>query len=346
MLQAVLIAVPPRKRQATREPARVAVRQRLGRLSDLRVTARTFNRYVRSAARFLEWAQQAGHGGLAADDAALEHQLCEYIEELWQEGEGRSAATDVMSSVCFLLKRPRSFHAGWRLCSTWARLELPCRAPPLTQDLLLAMCGYACSIGRSDIACGMCLGFHCLLRTGELAGVCVEHVNLSPLRTGVLALPLTKSGQRRGAQEIVTVDDSCVGALVAALMARSRSGKLMPGVTSRTLCDFFRESAEQLGISSLNLRPYSIRRGGATHDFLVHGSVQKTILRGRWSDLKVARIYITDGLAVQSQFAVAAAARERCRHYSRIFALHVQSLAATARPSARAAAAVPLLDAC
>ena len=320
----MLIAVPPRGRHATRGPARVAVRQRLGRLSDLRVTARTFNRYVRSASRFLEWAREAGNGGLAASDAALEHQLCEYIEELWQEGEGRSAATDVMSSVCFLLKKPRSFHAGWRLCSTWSRLELPCRAPPLTQDLLLAMCGYACSIGRADLACGLCLGFHCLLRTAELAGVCVEHISLGPRRTGVLALPLTKSGQRRGAQDIVTLDDSCVGALVAGLLCRTQKGSLMPGVTSRTLCDFFKEAAVQLDIVSLNLRPYSLRRGGATHDFLVHGSVQKTILRGRWSDLKVARIYITDGLAVQSQFGLTDAARSRCRHYSRLFSLHVQ----------------------
>ena len=46
-----------------------------------------------------------------------------------------------------------------------------------------------------------------------------------------------------------------------------------------------------------HFRPYSLRRGGATHWFRTTGSLDATTDRGRWGCVKTARIYINTGLA-------------------------------------------------
>ena len=68
---------------------------------------------------------------------------------------------------------------------------------------------------------------------------------------------------------------------------------------------FRREFPSLLRIFKLDTqeyKPYSLRRGGATHHFRVRGSLSLTTLRGRWSAEKTARIYINDGLATLSEF--------------------------------------------
>ena len=61
-----------------------------------------------------------------------------------------------------------------------------------------------------------------------------------------------------------------------------------------------------MGLAGLCLKPYSFRRGGATHDMCARGDLPRTIHRGRWSDARTARIYINDGLALLAQQALSA----------------------------------------
>ena len=52
-----------------------------------------------------------------------------------------------------------------------------------------------------------------------------------------------------------------------------------------------------LGLNKFGFKPYSLLRGGATHHYRTFADVNATSVRGRWSNLRTARIYITDGLA-------------------------------------------------
>jgi hypothetical protein len=52
-----------------------------------------------------------------------------------------------------------------------------------------------------------------------------------------------------------------------------------------------------MGLAAFNFRPYSFRRGGASHDYGTHFDISRTVWRGRWSDSRTARIYVPDGLA-------------------------------------------------
>ena len=64
---------------------------------------------------------------------------------------------------------------------------------------------------------------------------------------------------------------------------------------------FLPKGVEFFAVHDLDFRPYSLHRGGATHDCLLHANLPKPILRVRWSDLRSGRIYINDGLSMQAQ---------------------------------------------
>ena len=80
------------------------------------------------------------------------------------------------------------------------------------------------------MACAVAVGFHCLLRSGEAFDIQSRDVCLDPTAThGVLYLGLTKSGQRRGAAEAVTIDCCLVARLLAVWQMNTLPGdKLVP----------------------------------------------------------------------------------------------------------------------
>ena len=50
--------------------------------------------------------------------------------------------------------------------------------------------------------------------------------------------------------------------------------------------------------------PYSFRRGGATHWFSKHGSLDRIIVMGRWQAQRTARVYLNEGLSVLAEMAI------------------------------------------
>ena len=110
--------------------------------------------------------------------------------------------------------------------------------------------------------------------------------------SGEVALPWTGSGARHGAQEIVTTDDPMVNGLLLYLRNRVELEDLVYPACSTGLRAFFPKAVDLFSVHDLD---------GATHDYLLHANLPKTILRGRWSDLRSARIYINDGLSIPAQ---------------------------------------------
>ena len=163
--------------------------------------------------------------------------------------------------------------------------------------MILGLAGYALSLGRIDITALLLLGFHCLLRTAELLGVAWSHVALGSNFTGALALPWTKVGQQRGAQEAITIDQPMVGYWLhqAALIVGPTAPVLQ--TSSHEFRSFLAKGLTTLGLDGLGFKPYSLRRGGASYEFLANHDVPRIVLRGRWSDIRTARIYVTDAAA-------------------------------------------------
>ena len=81
----------------------------------------------------------------------------------------------------------------------------------------------------------------------------------------------------------------------------------------------FRTILQELGIEGLNFRPYSLRRGGATFEMQSHGLMERTLIRGRWKNSNVARLYICDGLAMLPRLTMTMEAKAAIARFSAVF---------------------------
>ena len=163
--------------------------------------------------------------------------------------------------------------------------------------MVSAMAGLFVSVGETVAAGVLLAAFHLCLRTGEFLSLHGAQVLLRRDYTGVVSLPWTKTSQQKGAREELSIDDRYVGYWLAVALQRS-SGELLTSTGPAHFRRLFAFGLQELRLQHLNLRPYSVRRGGATHDWLHHRDPQRTQLRGRWSDLRTMRIYLQDGAAI------------------------------------------------
>ncbi|CAK0886883.1 unnamed protein product, partial [Prorocentrum cordatum] len=275
-------------------PSRLRDGAGLGKLRGARTKASTLARYRGAAQRFVDY--------LAANNLPLpftwdDIDIClqDYLEHLWAEGATKGEANDTLSGVQHLLKTRRRYPGAWQLLTVWGRLEIPQRAPPMPAQVCTARAGWALSRGEVAFAAVLLVAFHLCLRTGEALGLSGGVISLKPCGRGAVSLPWAKTSCQKGAREQVALDDPLVGAVVH--MQLQRDSRLWPG-TTRAFHDLFRTGLQQIGCRHLALSPYSLRRGGATHEFLLSGDLSKVMLRGRWSSARTAKIYIQDGAAI------------------------------------------------
>ena len=252
----------------------------------------------------------------AADFDIMEQQLVQYLEQLWYEGESKGYAADALSGVQHFLNSRRRFAGAWQLLTTWSRLEIPCRAPPFTLPIVLALAGIAWSERLYDIAALLLTGFHCCLRTGEILNLRYTDISLDVTGRGAISLPWTKIGQQRGVREVVTIDEGLVGLALILGRADRDPTSLYLACSPAVFRSFLQQSLQKLHLGSCNFQAYSLRRGGATHHYLQHQNVQTTMIRGRWSDVRTARLYLTDGQAALTSLHLATEAARAIAYHS------------------------------
>ena len=230
----------------------------------------------------------------------VDHFVCVWIKKMWRSGEPLLTIGDGLCALQYFEPTTRrQLHHAWKLFTVWRRIEVPSRAPPLTRQLMRGMAAYEMEHGRLEMTVMLLLGFTCLLRTGELLNLTIHDFSLGK-DSGVCALKQTKSGRRDNVNEVVAFDDmitlESVRELIKFRQISSTGIKLWSGTPAffrqqfRLLCDTFDLSAHEF-------RPYSLRRGGATHLFQSTNSMEAALTKGRWQSSRVARIYISDGLS-------------------------------------------------
>ena len=131
----------------------------------------------------------------------LDEELSEYVEELWAAGDGLSQAESTLAAMHHFAPQLHGRIPGaWKKLKTWRRHELPRRAPPIPPAVVRGIAGLAWVQGRLDVALGVLIGFHCMLRGGEVMGLrfrdCMHFSD-----TVVLDFGFTKTGLRKGARE-------------------------------------------------------------------------------------------------------------------------------------------------
>ena len=289
---------------ACSKESRKKIRKTLGTLKQLTVQEKTRTRYKSSLSTFFAYLKEE-HITLPTRRDEMDQLVSDYLEYLWAEGEGRATASTFMAALQD--HQPKLRHnlpGSWRLMKTWSVHEVPARAPPMTESVLRAMVGWSVLQGYATFGLSLLVGFYGLLRTGELLSLQSWQIHMSsPQQPAVINLGLTKSGKRQGAAESITLTEKHV---LQHLWAWKRR---VPEHTFLTLKphawrNLFTECLRKLKLDKWDFRPYSLRRGGATHLFVKGGSLDKVLLLGRWTALKTAKTYINSGLAMLTDIQV------------------------------------------
>jgi site-specific recombinase XerC len=118
--------------------------------------------------------------------------------------------------------------------------------------------------------------------------------------------------------------DACQEPVLVALLA-AYCVELQPGdLLMRTSVAEFRRRFKLLiaglGLSELHSQPYSIRRGAATSLFRASNTLDAVALRGRWRNVRTARIYINTALQDMADIQVQLASKGRMQAAAAVLA--------------------------
>ena len=257
---------------------RKKVRNKLGSLKGLTVQPRTRQLYTECLNRFFDW--MAGEGLVLP--RLVDALVSDYLEHLWASGEGRSVANNTLAALqdrdpSLKKKLPGS----WRLLKAWATVEIPNRAPPMTLQILDALCGWSIFKGCPAFGLSLRIAFFGLLRTGELLSLRAKDIfTPGPKGPAVLSLGLTRGGARQGAAESVTLHERSILPDLWKWKQVSSPSQFLT-LKPHAWRALFTKATESLKLNDLHFRPYSLRRGGATFWFNQHGSFDKLFVQGR-----------------------------------------------------------------
>ena len=212
---------------------------------------------------------------------------------------------------------------AWKLHSAWGKLELPIRALPMSLLMLQAMCGLLWAWHFEDMVLVLLLGYHALLRTGEMLSVQAGQITFGANGTALLSLPETKGTSRKGAIESVSICDAELFQLLKVHLKTLRPGDYLLRRTPAQFRAAFGSAAQYFKFD-VNVKPYSIRRGGTTHFFQITGSLDATVDRGRWGNVRTARIYIVTALTEVALFSDQQLQTQR--QWQRYLANHIRQL--------------------
>jgi len=278
---------------------RITRRAALGPLRNLLISTRTANRYDAALTRFRQWLTANRLDPLTFAD--LDECLCDFVEELWLEGEPKGYAADALSGLQHQSPRLKGeLRAAWRLYGAWCKVEVPTRAAPMSARVVRGLAGVCFAKGDFVFGVLVLVAFHGLLRTGELLQLRAADFRYSPDGTTiVLFLGYTKSGTRRGETEEVILDDPALCRLCKKYVPTSAGTLLPSGPEFRQV---FAERLRTLGVGSHGYKPYSLRRGGATHQYEQVRNLHVLCTRGRWASQSTARLYVSEAAAELTRF--------------------------------------------
>ena len=114
---------------------------------------------------------------------------------------------------------------------------------------------------------GILIGFDCLLRAGELLQLRGADIMMNDQLTfATINLPDTKGGKCTGITDSVSVTEAALIRLLARFMTKQPGDSIIERVP-RAFRRCLRQLVDGLSLNNLLLKPYSMRRGGATSLF-------------------------------------------------------------------------------
>ena len=273
-------------------------RQKIGRLSDQKISPTTKQRYEQSL-KDLAAFQNVTVDALLQDQN-LEDILSNFIEQLWEDGETKTFGSYAIAAVQHFRPQLKGrLTQAWKLMALWNKLEQPRRATPLDPSLLLAFAGVFCKWQWLDLAALIIVGFCGLLRTGEMFAIKRCHVVLSRRDTqpSLVFLYDTKTTKRNLLNaEKVLITEKCAQSCLRFLCRNKGPQDPLVAVSPAKFRSLWKEIVAHLGLGDFHYLPYSLRRGGATSAYREGLSFDQLLVRGRWQNVSTARQYVDQAL--------------------------------------------------
>ena len=285
-----------KRRPRTTREQRATRRLRVGPLAALLLKDRTRKLYDLSLSVFGMWLE-TWELAWPSNEADLDDLVVKFIQTAWQEGETKALCDNLVSSFKdYNLSKCLPFSR--RYLATWKANEITTRCLPVSFDIVKAMVGLCLHWKWLDMAVSIYLSYKALLRMCEL--VCITYgdfVIAENHQSFILALYEGKTVTLHGKIENVKVSDPSLAALLSLLQnQRAKGDRVFPGQAPS-----FRRHLDSL-VQALQLEnelitPHSMRRGGATDHFRLHGNLHATTVMGSWQSVKTCRLYIDQAIA-------------------------------------------------
>jgi hypothetical protein len=245
----------------------------------------------------------------------LDQLVAQFVEELWQDGEPKSAASYTVAAVQhFMPEMKNNLRCAWRLVRAWGKLEMPERATPFEPFMLWAFSSYFLQKQHLELALLLPVAFAALLRTGEFFLLRKGDVVFGPDSSeAILSLKDTKGVQRRAGpqEERIVLRDRLAIHCLHQLCDHKLPGDKVLGMSSTKFRDLWLQAVKHFGLENFHYPPYAIRRGGATWYFRQTNSMDAVMVLGRWAQARTARIYIEDAMATLRRLALPKATLEQ-----------------------------------
>ena len=201
---------------------------------------------------------------------------------------------------------------------------MPVRAHPLSSEMIFALAGICWDRGYLELCCLLPLAYTSLLRTAELFSLRRDHVSFA---AGKASLSLAgKSCARTGQPEEAVCDDGVALKLLLLLCASKAGPELLLNMTEYRFRRLWKEIIEELELCAKAYQPYGLRRGGACEDFSRYGDGGRLMIRGRWSNMRTARIYAQEALRVRQLSEVSDASKAKIAYWGDRFKIRFTSL--------------------
>eukprot|EP00971_Amphidinium_carterae_P163532 3242595-Amphidinium_carterae.1 len=243
--------------------------------------------------------------------------LSAYIQFLHTSGRPTQWGIDTLAGVQFAVPALQGhLREVWSLQRQWCRITPMQTRTPLPWDVLLAMCAVCVVWNWRQTAVALLLGFHLLLRPGELTSILRDHLLLpsdvgGSWNSGSLALPRTKTSNRGSKLQSVIIEDAVLLALVDDVFGPSPQKSLLCPGGLPLLSQRFMALKRALCLEASPFSVASLRGGGAVHYMRTVGNVSWLQYRGRWESPKSMGHYLQAGAALLAMARVPDSARSR-----------------------------------
>jgi hypothetical protein len=261
-------------------------------------SSKSYNKSLRS---FLSHSRLSFQQLLSLPAPNLDRLLSLYIQHSYNTASPFTYASHALHAIIF--HRPdvkASMFISRQCIKGWERVKTTLSYPPITWEVTVSIACNMAQRGLHGPAVACLLAFDCYLRVGELTRIRLRDVVLpNDPRMGRAhsAMAVILAQTKTGRNQSVALDRQSVCDVLCAWVARVASSAgtgnpLIFAFSPDYLRRALKQSCAELGLSDCHYVPHSFRHGGASADFLMHGSVKRVQFRGRWKQMESLRTYV------------------------------------------------------